>query len=318
MKFALSIKGFQARLFPFWRRHRLLLVTLFTLSLVAASSRFLRGSIVGLPPDVATFFEASMDPRVCSSTGTVFMNLKTLKGTTDLFRQTMSSVVGEHEEFLKTPSSWPCLTGQEGGIGILTDVAKKMPGWYYVPASGDPKLLPVTYASFASVIGEFEREYECKLAEFKLSADAMVANNRDIDDPNSFCCDEESNVCKQITDVVACASTPSDDATCAEECPINNTQEAYGTRLTAFQVRIESDKEHARLAVLRTLHALRSFELNYAYAKQLVCFQRASLDLKNELGLLADTMSCMPKIWDAVTSLHDPDDSLTPVPPSGP
>lgn len=295
-----------------WDKHRTLVVLLFILSIIAGSSRFLRGAIVGLPPAASVYFESGADPRACTSTGTVFANLKTLRETTDLFRKRISGVVGEREDFLKAPSSWPCVPGTEGGIGSLAGLAKEMPGWYYRPAIGDPKMLPVTFASFNSVVAEFVREYECKLSEFSQTADSMVAINRDVDNPNSFCCDEETNTCKQITQVLACATTPSDDSMCAEECPTENVQEVFTTRLTAFYARIESEKQRARLAVLRTFHTLRSLELNYAYAKSLVCFQRASLDLRNELGLLADTISCMPKIWDAVTSLHDPDDSLRP------
>lgn len=58
-------------------------------------------------------------------------------------------------------------------------------------------------------------------------------------------------------------------------------------------------------ALERTLHTMRSFDGNYGAARNIWCYELASLDLRNELGLVADATSCMPKIWDAVTSLHD-------------
>ncbi len=307
-----SIIGIKRQWLSFWHRHQMLIVLLFVLSIVAGSSRFLRGAILGLPPPVSVYFESGADPRACTSTGTIFGNLKTLRETTDLFRKRISGVVGEREEFLKAPSSWPCTPGVEGGIGELKKLAEEMPGWYYRPAMGDPKLLPVTFTSFNSVVAEFVREYECKLSEFDQTADDMVASNRDLDDPSFMFCCSSFDLCEKQTADTSCSTIPTNDSTCGGFCRVGTMDEVLTTRLTAFRVRIQSEKERARLAVLRTFHTLRSFELNYAYVKQLVCFQRASLDLRNELGLLADTTSCMPKIWDALTSLHDPDDSLRP------
>jgi hypothetical protein len=76
-------------------------------------------------------------------------------------------------------------------------------------------------------------------------------------------------------------------------------------RMPTLHEDIQRERQVSRVAVERSLATMRSFEMNYAIARQFVCYQRASLDLKNEMSLLADAVSCMPKIWDAVTSIHD-------------
>lgn len=288
-----------------------MIVILLFLSILAASSRFLRGNLLErFGPRDPEIVRLVSDGRTCQSAGTVFADVKTLQKATDLFREKVSAVVSERETYLTTSSAWTCLDDKDGDLAALRGLAAEMPGWHYIAANGDVTLRPVTFASFASILAEFQREYECKLNEFSASADAMVANNLDLDDPSlTFCCND-TDLCVQNTPGTNCGTTPSDDATCGGSCGSGNGQEILAARLGPFRTRIERDKERARSAVLRTVHALRSFELNYAYAKQLSCFQRASLDLKNEVSLLADTISCMPKIWDAATSLHDPDDSL--------
>lgn len=298
----------------FWKKHRTLLVILLFLSVVAASSRILRGALTPVLPPIGSTDRFSDDPRACSSLGTMFENLETLKEVTDLFRRRTSDVVDERETYLSQPSSWVCLSTQNGGAEPTTErlkaLAFDLPAWRYVSKDGTVQLRPVSYTSFTTVLGEFQREYECRLSELTRGAEDMVRVNLDLDDPKSYCC--SNNACVQAKAGVSCATTASDDFLCGGTCDPQVSQDDVVTRGQKLKDRIEQDKERARTAMLRTIHALRSFEMNYAYAKQLTCFQRASLDLKNELGLLADTTSCMPKIWDAVTSLHDRDDSLFP------
>ncbi len=297
-------------------RHQALLLVLFLLSIVAAASNvILRGDLIGGGSSDGSSESSMPDLRTCTSKGTVFEDLETLKEATDRFQRDVSAVVDEREGYFRKPSQWSCLSETDGGSGppvsALRALATLLPGWHYRSAFGVKNLRPVTFESFTSVLGEFQREYECKLAEFSYAADAMVARNLDLDDPKSYCCDS-SYLCVQATEDVSCLTGTFDNPECSGACPTGNAHAVFAVRLTKFRTRIENEKQRARTAMLRTVHALRSFEVNYVYALQLTCFQRASLDLRSELSLLADTASCMPKIWDALTSLHDKDDSLKP------
>lgn len=254
--------------------------------------------------------------RACSSVGTVFEHLDSLQEVMDTFRQRVSEVVAEREQFLSTPSKWQCLAGDdnesEPPMDKLTALAESLPGWHFQSAlpfsignQTAPAMKPVTFASFASILGEFERAYECKLTEFQDSAFLSVATNNDQPPgPRLFCCDTLS-ACVQATSATVCAGPTSNDPSCGGVCPLRISQQQFSGRLGEYWPLQLVERQRARTAVERTISALRSFEMNYAYAAQLTCFQRASLDLKNELGLLADTASCLPRIWDAVTSLHD-------------
>ncbi len=316
MKAAKTIGTWKKKFFGKAHRHQALFAILFMLSIAAALSNvLLRGDLIGGPlGGSGSSSSSSLNPRTCTSKGTVFEDLKTLKEVTDRFTQGVSAVVNERETYFRTPSKWSCLSEADGGsipaitaLGVMADF---LPGWHYTSALGVRKQRPVRFESFTSILGEFQREYECKLAEFSYKADRMVASNLDLDNPKFFCCNQ-TYLCVQATADILCLTPTFDNPQCNGACPTGNTHAVIAARLQKFLTRIENEKQRARTAVLRTIHTLRSFELNYVYALQLTCFQRASLDLKSELSLLADATSCMPKIWDAVTSLHDRDDSLT-------
>ena len=300
-----------------WARHQLLVVLLILLSVVAGTSRYLlRADLAGMialfGPDIAA--NPPEEFRVCSSTGTVFQHLETVKEVRDLFQKRASDVVGEREQYLIAPSKWTCPPSGEEPVTELESLAQDLPGWHERETDNTLSLRPVTFASFESVLGEFEFEYECKLGEFSRRATSMVNANLDLDDPKQYCC-SNSDTCVQATSGVNCTYGPVESSVCLwtdpadntqkPKCPTGNTQADLATRFPALLGRIDAEKQRGRIAMDETVHALKSLEKNYIYAKQLTCFQRALLDLKNEMSLLADTTSCMPKIWDAVTSIHD-------------
>ncbi len=315
MNYSQTLSKVQKKWLKKARRHQALLVVLFFLSVVAASSRYFLGASLlgGLVSGGNSSSSSSTNPRACTTVGTVFEDLETLKESTDKFTENVSTVVGEREEYFKQPSQWSCLDESQGGSGPAIDklkaLAELLPGWHYTSALGGTKLRPVTFESFTSILGEFQREYECKLDELARSSDSLVGRNLDLDNPKLYCC-SDLNLCVHVDSDTHCSTTQSDDETCGGSCKTGNTHEVFAVRLGFFLTRLENEKQRARTAMLRTVHVLRSLELNYAYALQLTCFQRASLDLKNELSLLADATSCMPKIWDALTSVHDRDHSL--------
>ncbi len=301
------------------KKYQLLVLTILVLFAVAGSSRFLRGDVLGGP---GTSSSSSGRPeeslRTCSSDGTMFQNIENLGLARAMYKKSMSAVVGEREKILKTPSEWKCGSGASGEPAIpeLRKLANELPGWHYrvtVPllfgAATVPVSRPVTFASFGAIVAEFQREYECKLTELQDRTISEVSRNQDIDlkkdsdTPTQFCCIEAG--CREQKDASACLSPLTEDPFCGNECSVALFVSDLASRAPALHASLFQEREVSRIAVERTISTMRSFEMNYAIARQFVCYQRASLDLKNEMSLLADAVSCMPKIWDATTSIHD-------------
>lgn len=301
-----------------WHRHQTAIVILLFLSTAAGLSNYFLGANL-LPngmnsnPDAAV--STTDDSRACTSVGTPFQDMTQLQEVMKFFRSQMSEVVSEREKFLSTPSKWQCLPDANGmtepPMPKLEELAGMLPGWrlnYTLPIGGYPQKFsvenPLTFASFASVLAEFERAYKCKLSEFQDQTILIVTQGYDEDVPRQFCC--QDNGCSFASPTSNCTTTPSDDRTCGGSCgPGSMGPGDFVERTGNYHAVQLLERKRAHLAVERTLSVLRSYEINYAYAKQLTCLQRASMDLKNEVGLLADAMSCMPRIWDSVTSIHD-------------
>ncbi len=299
-------------------RHRLLVLTLLVLLAVGGSSRYLRGQLIGDVGDSDLIESAHQEEslRSCSSVGTIFEDIDNLDDVRAIYTASMSSIVGERENILANPAAWACGSGSAGEppMSALKALVSKLPGWHYrvtVPlllgSASVPLERPVTFASFASIVAEFQREYECKLSEMRDRTVAHVALNDDAEQSAQFCCITvgDAGGCREQNDQSLCLTPLTHDPTCGEQCPVLLYVSDLATRVPALAAHVDREREISRAAVERTLQTLRSFELNYAIARQLMCYQRASLDLKNEMSLLADAVSCMPKIWDSVTSIHD-------------
>lgn len=61
----------------------------------------------------------------------------------------------------------------------------------------------------------------------------------------------------------------------------------------------------ARPTLNRTLSLVGGYDRLRPLALDIECIKRASLDLRNVLGLAADASACLPRIWDAKQSLRD-------------
>lgn len=295
-------------------QYRLLLLILVALFAVAGSSRYLRGDLLGSIGLMGSRGPASVEGslRSCSSEGTIFERHENLGDVRALYREAMSAIVGEREDILKDPSLWKCGAGATGEpkMPMLRSLSEKMPGWHYrvtVPLLFGgltiPVARPVTFASFGAIVAELQREYECTITELQDRNLSAVTRNQDIEKPAQFCCIADG--CRRQNDETYCQSPLTDDPLCGQECSVALDTSDLASRMPVLHGALSQERETSRVAVERTLNTLRSFEMNYATARQLLCYERATLDLKNEMSLLADTVSCMPKIWDAVTSIHD-------------
>ncbi len=301
------------------KKYQLLVLTILVLFAVAGSSRFLRGDLLGGDEGDSGGSSSSEESlRTCSSKGTMFQKTENLGVARAMYKNSMSAIVAEREKILQTPSEWKCGSGASGEPATpeLRKLAQQLPGWHFrttVPLlfweTTVPVLRPVTFASFGAIVAEFQREYECKLTELQDRTIAEVSRNQDIDltqesgAPTQFCCVQAG--CREQKDDAQCLSPRTEDPNCGYECPVALYITDLAHRSPLLHASLSKERQVSRNAVERTLSTLRSFEMNYAIARQFTCYQRASLDLKNEMSLLADAVSCMPKIWDATTSIHD-------------
>lgn len=298
-------------------RHKLFVLMLAVMFAVGGSARLLRGDLLGTGGSSSSSSSSSEQSfRTCDSKGTRFEDTENLDEARAIYRSAMTAVVFEREMILKTPSLWKCGTREAGEppIAELRNLAADLPGWHYRVDTSylfgrrtTPVSRPVTFASFAAIVSEFQREYECKLTELQDRILANVSLNNDIEKPAQFCCITVGDFqgCREQTDASMCDTGLTNDPTCNEECPTLLYMSDLIHRLPNLHESIRDEREISRVAMERMLNTMRSFDVNYAIARQFVCYQRASLDLKNEMSLLADAVSCMPKIWDAVTSIHD-------------
>jgi hypothetical protein len=282
-----SLTGAKMSLKNLWQRHSTAIIILILLAVAVSVGRFAADLLGGNTKVTApNGKEVRVDDlRACTSEGTMFQDMQSATDVISLFKQNVSTVVHERQQYLEKSSAWEC--DKDPPAPKLTALAARLPGLSIPRTNGTDSMYlaprPIGFNSFASVLGEYMREYECKLSELQQQSLALVSSGDDIDEP--------------------CTETTSSAGT-SSSCPPVSGYDVF-ERTGAYQQRLQEERTIARTALERTFETLRSFETNYAVAVDLVCIQRLSLDLKNEMSLLADSVSCMPKIWDAVTSLHD-------------
>jgi len=253
--------------------------------------------------------------RECSARGTMFEGMRNLDKVQSLFATVMSQLTEERQKILTDASHWQCDETTPTPMPRLMQVAEKMPGWYYRKSNflsgifgvGYTKVLrPVTFDAFPSIVGEYLREYECAISELQGQTLSIVSTNDDYAPGTEFCCTTEGCELVSVAET-RCTGAPTEHPQCNNECELPYMNQLdIAKRPTTFHARALPERSRARFAVERTIATLRSYEMEYETLRQLTCTQRASLDLLNETTLLAEAASCLPKIWDSATSLHDP------------
>lgn len=291
------------------RRHRVLAVILVGLAAAGPAGRFLAGDLGRdgvLNLVVGGGIEAEDELRACTGQNTIFEDMQTVDEVHQAYMQEMNAIFTERETVLKNSDVWTCGLGSDSTMpmAMLQSLASRLPGWFVVPEPpGGPAIQrPVTFDAFSAIAGELQREYECKLFELQDTAIAHIIRNDDLS-PGEFCCTDSG--CASVNAGFTCNDAPTSDPLCNESCPVYMTNNELAARLPATMEAIALERRRSRLALDRALQTIRSFDANFPVARELICYQRASLDLRNELNLLADAVSCMPKIWDAITSIHD-------------
>ncbi len=306
MRIPSSVSGLYGECSRILRTHRVLALIMVGLFVAAGAENFVRANLTG-DPAVQLGAQTYSDDylRTCSGMHTVFADFETIAEAQELYVEEMSAVFSEHESILRTPSLWKCGAGQTGEPNMprLQNLAAHLSGWNVFPSSGAPAVQrPVSFTAFSAVVAEFQREYECKLVELQDRAIYEISRNKDRA-PDQFCCTNQG--CIPAGNGSLCTGPQTSDSMCNQQCPILFTTVDLATRIGPYDVAINNERQRSRTALERSLYALRSPDIHYEVARQLTCYIRASLDLRNELNLTADAISCMPKIWDALTSIHD-------------
>jgi hypothetical protein len=80
---------------------------------------------------------------------------------------------------------------------------------------------------------------------------------------------------------------------------------AYEKEKAAQEIIIKRELLISRPSLERTLALVGNFDRLRPLAAEAECIKRASLDLKNSLGLAAETSACLSRTWDARGSLRD-------------
>lgn len=290
--------------------HRVFAVLLLGLFAMAGTGNFLTGELINRGVTGLVISLAGKDEkdelRACNGQHTIFQDMEVLDDVQKAYFREMNGIFTEREEILKNSAEWICDKDSDAltSMPMLRSLAVRLPGWHVIPEPPDGPMVqrPVTLAAFGSIAAELQREYECKLFELNDRSIALMTRNKDLA-PGKFCCANQG--CTATNNVFECVGPQTDDSQCDQACEVYLTQIEIATRLPAISDTLAIERQHSRMALDRALQTMRSFDINFLIARELTCYQRASLDLRNEFNLLADTVSCMPKIWDAVTSIHD-------------
>ncbi len=253
----------------------MLLSVLLVLTVIAAGSRLPFAALLFGNPEGGETVERGAETAACSSAGTMFdpeadPAMRRPSAVVSRYRELAAGIVEEREEHLRAPSSWSCDAESFEELAPdsprLRDLAENLPSW------DDDE--PVVFSSFTPLLLELQRVYECTLSEFERDVDGVVNRGHD-----SLYDDEEQSL---------------------PETFFTTTD-----RVDRLQREIQKEKRITRAAVERSVEVFRSFELASPFAVELHCLHREATDVRNNLSLIADAVSCMPRIWDISTSLHD-------------
>lgn len=210
----------------------------------------------------------------CANTGNVFgsSRVETMKSA---YHGTVTNVINAHINEIADINSLPLQCTANDYRGLLKPSSALVSLAYLLPEWGQSRT-NVSEADLGPILLEYLRVYECSL----LQRGQFL---------NVFILREQGTI------------TTQPDGTDIQSMP--------SAELTAEQAKEREMITHelltARPALERTLAFIGGIDRLRPLSAELECLKRASLDLRNVTGLLAEASSCMPKMWDARGSLRD-------------
>ena len=209
----------------------------------------------------------------CSNADTVFASLQ-LESMSNVYHSTVSRVIDAHVNELADINTLPltCTANDYRGLlqpsPALKDLADQLPEW------GPSRDL--SEADLGPVLLEYLRVYECSLVQRGQFLNVFIVREKGTKSTQT------NGTELQVID--------RSDLTAQEQ------------KETAI---IQRELDTARPTLERALAFLGGIDRMRPLTAELECLKRASLDLRNNTGLMAEAASCMPKVWDARGSLRD-------------
>ncbi len=211
----------------------------------------------------------------CTDQNTPFEALS-LETARDTFHETVASVINAHVSEIDDHTTLALMCTAQDYRGLLQpskelkELAAKLPEW------GPSRMATLSEADLGSVLLEYLRVYECTLYKRNQFLIGYIQNEL-----------SETDIVENGQEI----QTISRPDLTAEE----------GRQSVILQRELLT----ARPALERTIAFIGSVDRLRPLSAELECLKRASLDLRNALGLLSEASSCFPKIWDARGSLRD-------------
>ncbi len=191
------------------------------------------------------------------------------------YHLTVAGVIDAHVNDLADVNTLPltCTANDYRGLltpsSALSSLAARLPEW------GPSRAAELSEADLGSVLLEHLRAYECALYRRQQFLEVFIIRER--------------GTTGKVND---------EDVTTMPSADLSQEQQRQ-------QALIENEIETARPALERTLAFIGGIDRMRPLTAELECLKRASLDLRNATGLMAESASCMPKVWDARGSLRD-------------
>lgn len=198
-----------------------------------------------------------------------------LEAMVEQYHSTVAEVIDAHVNDLADVNTLPLTCTANDYRGLLTPssalsaLAAKLPEW------GPSRAGELSEADLGSVLLEHLRVYECALYRREQFLEVFIIREQGTTETVG---DEDIQ------------TIPSPD--------LSQEQQRQ-------QALIEREIKTARPTLERAISYLGGIDRLRPLTAELECLKRASLDLRNATGLMAESASCMPKAWDARGSLRD-------------
>ncbi len=213
---------------------------------------------------------AATNLAACSGSVLLFpgQNVGALEAWKQSYHQNVSSVV--NAVMSQTQRAQCTLTQSENVPTVMLALASQMPPWRDMR-----RLQTLRTEDVGSVLLEYLRLYECTLQDraSKLPVFALM----------------------EIREKAKAEGKP------MESVPVLKVNPEESRQLKI----ISNEMALARPSLHRTLLFLASTMRLGSLGSEMDCLERASADLRNTLGLAAETSACLPRIWDARGALRN-------------
>jgi hypothetical protein len=203
--------------------------------------------------------------KPCSAEGSIFAKT-TFTDWKKTYHGSVSKAVGAHMKQASAFASLPIKCTEDDYANLLPASAELKTIARMVPQwSAGGAADKLTETDMGTVLLEFLRVYECSMNERKASLPIYIQRA---------------------------------GGAALEHGELNKKQ--------SEEVRtMDEELTIARASLERTLALVGGYDRLRPLALDIECIKRASLDMRNVLGLAADASACLPRIWDARQSLQD-------------